>query len=171
MDMIKGFLTNLGKYNEGELIGEWISFPIDEDELEAVFKRIGISDEPDENGCYYEEYFFTDWECEYSSIYDSLGEYVNISTINELAEALEGRDIEDIAAIMEATGCDLEEALDRDDYVFYRNMTLEDVAEEIVRECYDLPEFALRYFDFKAFAHDLSFDNYYEVEGGTIFVN
>ena len=33
MSDIKGFITNLGKYNEGELIGEWIDFPIDEDAL------------------------------------------------------------------------------------------------------------------------------------------
>ena len=26
----KAFVTNLGKYNEGELVGEWVEFPIDE---------------------------------------------------------------------------------------------------------------------------------------------
>ena len=26
----KAFITNLGKYNEGELVGEWVEFPIDE---------------------------------------------------------------------------------------------------------------------------------------------
>ena len=55
MATLRGFLTNLGKYNEGDLVGEWVDLPIDEDELEDVFKRIGISDEPDENGVYYEE--------------------------------------------------------------------------------------------------------------------
>ena len=33
--MLKGFITNLGKYNEGELVGEWVTFPIDEDELDV----------------------------------------------------------------------------------------------------------------------------------------
>lgn len=82
--MIKGFITNLGKYNEGELIGEWIQFPIDEDELEDVLKRIGISNLPDQNGNYYEEYFFTDWDCRCD-----LGEFENIERVNELAELLE----------------------------------------------------------------------------------
>lgn len=30
----KAFITNLGKYNEGELVGKWVSFPIDEDDFE-----------------------------------------------------------------------------------------------------------------------------------------
>ena len=31
--MINIFITNLGKYNEGELIGEWVTLPISEEEL------------------------------------------------------------------------------------------------------------------------------------------
>lgn len=27
------FITNLGKYNEGELVGEWVKFPTTADEL------------------------------------------------------------------------------------------------------------------------------------------
>lgn len=34
--MLKIYLTNLGKYNEGYLIGEWVTLPIDDDELEEV---------------------------------------------------------------------------------------------------------------------------------------
>ena len=33
---IKGFITNFGKYVEGELIGKWIEFPIYDDELQEV---------------------------------------------------------------------------------------------------------------------------------------
>ena len=36
------FITNLGKYNEGNLIGEWVKFPTTEEELKKVFERIGI---------------------------------------------------------------------------------------------------------------------------------
>ena len=35
--MLKGYIANLGKYNEGFLIGEWVEFPISEEELEAVY--------------------------------------------------------------------------------------------------------------------------------------
>ena len=37
------FITNLGKYNEGYLIGEWVKFPVTNEELQAVFQRIGIN--------------------------------------------------------------------------------------------------------------------------------
>ena len=39
---MKIYLTNLGKYNDGELVGEWISLPISEEDLNAVFDRIMI---------------------------------------------------------------------------------------------------------------------------------
>ena len=36
------FITNLGKYNEGALVGEWVKFPTTAEELKQVFERIGI---------------------------------------------------------------------------------------------------------------------------------
>ena len=30
----RGYITNLGKYNEGELVGKWITFPITKKELD-----------------------------------------------------------------------------------------------------------------------------------------
>ena len=36
------FITNLGKYNEGSLVGEWVKFPTTAEELKKVFERIGI---------------------------------------------------------------------------------------------------------------------------------
>ena len=80
MSALKGFITNLGLYNEGDLVGEWIEFPISDEELEAVKKRIGI----DEN---HEEWFFTDYESDFD-VTDSLGEYESIDHLNEIAEAL-----------------------------------------------------------------------------------
>lgn len=38
---ISGFITNLGKYNEGYLIGEWIDFPITDEDLAAALESIG----------------------------------------------------------------------------------------------------------------------------------
>ena len=31
------FITNLGKYNEGALVGEWVKFPTTAEELKKVF--------------------------------------------------------------------------------------------------------------------------------------
>ena len=32
----KAFITNLGKYNEGFLVGEWVKFPVTNEEMQAV---------------------------------------------------------------------------------------------------------------------------------------
>ena len=55
------FITNLGKYNEGELVGEWVKFPTTAEELKEVFKRIGIG-QKDDFGNPYEEWFITDYD-------------------------------------------------------------------------------------------------------------
>lgn len=74
----EAFITNLGKYNEGYLVGEWVKFPITNEEMQEVFKRIGINRR-------YEGWFITDYECPDSQIYDLLGEYESLSELNYLA--------------------------------------------------------------------------------------
>lgn len=71
----EAFVTNLGKYNEGYLVGEWVKFPITNEEMQEVFKRIGINRR-------YEEWFITDYECPDFHIYDLLGEYEDNSVKN-----------------------------------------------------------------------------------------
>ena len=103
----EAFVTNLGKYNEGELVGEWVKFPISAEEMQKVFERIGIGSK-DEFGQPYEEWFITDYECPVSGVYDMLGEYENIDKLNYLAariDEMDKWDQEKFAAIMEA-GCD-----------------------------------------------------------------
>ena len=36
----EAFVTNLGKYNEGMLVGEWVKFPTTEEEMQKVFSRV-----------------------------------------------------------------------------------------------------------------------------------
>lgn len=59
----EAFVTNLGKYNEGMLVGEWVKFPTTEEEMQNVFERIGIGKE-DEFGQPYEEWFITDYDAQ-----------------------------------------------------------------------------------------------------------
>lgn len=157
---VTGFITNLGKYVEGELVGEWVTFPIDEQEQEEIFKRIGINEE-------YEEYFFTDWEGY------NFGEYVNIDELNEIAETLDSYDDNEIAkleAILEAETSDIRQAIEyMDSYEFYEGVTLYDYAVDLVEDCYNLPEFAQRYFDYDALARDLSFEGYHETSEGVLY--
>lgn len=98
---LKGALTNLGKYNEGELIFKWISFPISNEDLQTVLKEIGI------DGKEYEEYFITDYECEIDGVYDKLGEHTSIRDLNALGERLEemsSHDLKHFGAVIEAFG-------------------------------------------------------------------
>ena len=82
------FITNLGKYNEGELVGEWVKFPTTAEELKEVFKRIGIG-QKDDFGQPYEEWFITDYDCYVDSLYSKLGEYENLDELNYLASKLD----------------------------------------------------------------------------------
>ena len=82
------FITNLGKYNEGALVGEWVKFPTTAEELKKVFERIGIG-QKDDFGQPYEEWFITDYDCYVSGLYDKLGEYENLDELNYLASKLD----------------------------------------------------------------------------------
>ena len=85
------FITNLGKYNEGELVGEWVKFPTTAEEMKEVFKRIGIG-QKDDFGQPYEEWFITDYDCYVDGLYDKLGEYENLDELNYLASKLDEMD-------------------------------------------------------------------------------
>lgn len=157
------FITNLGKYNEGELVGKWLDLPCAD--LKAELAEIGVAP-----GTQYEEYFITDYENEVGY---EVGEYENVWELNELAERLDDvRDVDWLLAYMDITGEELDTAIDNyeERSSFYPNQTLEDVAYDLVNDCYNLPEIALRYFDYEAFARDLSYDGYTETDDGVICV-
>ena len=71
----EAFVTNLGKYNEGCLVGEWVKLPVTNEEMQEVFRRIGI-------GRRYEEWFITDYDCPDAAIGKVLGEYESLSELN-----------------------------------------------------------------------------------------
>lgn len=95
------FITNLGKYNEGELVGEWVKFPTTAEELKEVFKRIGIG-QKDDFGQPYEEWFITDYDCYVDGLYSKLGEYENLDELNYLASKLDEMDQSDYAKFQAA---------------------------------------------------------------------
>lgn len=89
MDVLRGALTNLGKYNEGGLDYVWVSFPCDEDDFQDSLKKIGIGEDRGD-GSVYEEYFFSDWDTDYDWVdLSNLGEYEDFDDVNEYAESLE----------------------------------------------------------------------------------
>lgn len=159
---IKAYVTNLGLYNEGILCGEWVTFPIDEDEQKALFERIHIDEE-------HEEYFMTDYECDVDL---NLGEYTSIERINEIAEEIESLysfEQEAVEALLSG-GYDFDQAMEaKDDVICFRNCsTMRDVAEQYADETGlldSIPENLRYYFDFEAFGRDM------DIEGEFIFYN
>ena len=115
MDVLRGALTNLGKYNEGGLDYVWVSFPCDEDDFQDSLKKIGIGEDRGD-GSVYEEYFFSDWDTDYDWVdLSNLGEYEDFDDVNEYAESLENivddGNEEEFRAAMEYSG-DFHDALD-----------------------------------------------------------
>ena len=80
----EAYITNLGKYNEGELVGEWVKFPTTSEDLKKVFERIGIGSK-DDFGNPYEEWFISDYDCYVDGLYEMLGEYESLDELNYLA--------------------------------------------------------------------------------------
>lgn len=169
--MLRIYLTNLGKYNEGQLVGEWVELPVTEEELEKVLERIDISEEPDENGNYYEEYFITDYESDFNY---KVGEYDSIEELNEVAETFDGLDDteKEVFKVMIEEGYSSEEALEKvndGDYMIYYNCSdMEDVAMEYVEETgllHDIPDTLKNYFDYKSYGRDMN------IEGTFIFTD
>ena len=158
--MLNIFVNTWGNYNEnGADGGQWITLPMDPDELEEVLENIAAA-----MGDNDPEWAIHDYEWETEIELGDVHEMDSISVWNERCQEaydLEEWEAEEIAAAMEAYGYSFPEALERQQrgcFTLYAGMDLEEVAEELINECYDLPEFALRYFDYEAFARDLSFD-------------
>ena len=130
--LISVFLNTWANYNEnGADGGFWVELPCDLDEaLERLAESTG--EEVDEM-----EVFINDFETDINGL--EISENTNISDLNDLAERLETLDkydLEKLKAILEADGGSLENALDSiDDYTYYANMSLEDVANEKVGTC------------------------------------
>ena len=163
------FITNLGKYNEGELVGEWVKFPTTAEELKEVFKRIGIG-QKDDFGQPYEEWFITDYDCYVDGLYDKLGEYENLDELNYLASKLDEMDQSDYArfqAGMEmGDHCgSLQEIINLtenlDCYEIYPNIEdYDDLGRYYIEEldAMQVPEHLKNYIDYEAYGRDIAMD-------------
>ena len=81
--MLEAYVTNLGRYNEGCLDGEYLKLPANTEDVQVLLKHIHV------DGVRYEEIFITDYETDVSGLYDCLGEYENIDELNYLASLLD----------------------------------------------------------------------------------
>ena len=166
------FITNLGKYNEGSLVGEWVKFPTTAEELQKVFERIGIGSK-DDFGQPYEEWFITDYDCYVDGLYDKLGEYENLDELNYLASKLDEMsqgEYEQFQAAMEIGDhsgsiqeiINLTENLDCYD-VYPDIRDHDDLGRYYIEEldAMQVPEHLRNYIDYEAYGRDVALE-----EGG-----
>ena len=95
--LFEAYITNLGKYNEGELVGETLKFPTTTEEVQGLLKRIGV------DGVRYEEFFITSFDGDVLGLYDYLTEYENLDELNHLACLLSELDQSELEKLVSRT--------------------------------------------------------------------
>ena len=171
-DYFKAYITNLGKYNEGALVGEYLKFPTTTEEVQALLKRIGI------DGVRYEEIFITDYDGDMPELYSGFGEYESIDELNYLASLLsemDENDLEKFEAVLD-TGehsgsvkelINLTQNLDC--FEFYSGITSEEELGRMYIQEFDaipIPEHLIDYIDYEAYGRDVRIN-----EGGSFSGN
>ena len=159
--VFEAYITNLGKYAEGQLVGETLKFPATTEEVQSLLKNIGV------DGVRYEEFFITAFDGDVMGLYDYLTEYENLDELNHLAHLISELDSDEIET--------LEAALNKGDHT----SSVEDIINLVHNlDCYDLhpgvtddetlgriyvedmelldvPDNVLPYFDFEAYGRDM----------------
>lgn len=155
MEDMRVYIANLGKYNEGELVGAWFEPPIDFDEVK---ERIGLNDR-------YEEYAIHDYELPFD-----IGEYTSIEEVNRLCALVE--DFPDyVQDNLKEIMChynSLDELADKvDDISVWDGCeSMSDVADQMLQEGLISNETLRRYFDSIAYGRDLDLEGrWVEVSG------
>ena len=109
---IKVFVSNLAKYNDGQLNGQWTTLPVDNVNTD-ILDKLDLGGNSKDG--YRDEWFISDYEAPFK-----IDQYDDLYALNELAEALEDYDtIKDVYYALddrEATGC--EDVYEFDDEFF-----------------------------------------------------
>lgn len=164
------YVTNLGKYNEGVLIGEWVEFPTTAEKMKQVFERIGIGSR-DESGQVYEEWFISDYDCYVDSLYGKLGEYADLDSLNYLASLLDDMTESDLNKFEAAMELDsyldsikdmINLAQNLDCYELYSDIhNEEDLGRYYIDivDCVEVPPALQGYIDYKAYGRDVAMED------------
>ena len=154
-------MTNLGKYNEGQLAYARVTFPTDTETVQAALKKIGI------DGIRYEEVFISDYDGDMPQLHKRLGEYENIDELNYLACVLSELSQDELAkfeAVMDSgeyTGSVKELinlAQNLDNYDFYPDIDSEEALGRMYiqeLEAVQVPEHLIDYIDYEAYGRDV----------------
>ena len=147
MEDMQIYIANLGKYNEGELVGAWFTPPVD---YEEVSERIGLNGK-------YEEYAIHDYELPFD-----IDEYTSLEEINRMCQMVEElpTEIQNELKELQSYFGSMEELYDHaDDIILYSDCDdMTDVAYHYMEETgalNEIPSYLQTYFDYEAFGRDL----------------
>lgn len=157
--MLSIFISNLGRYNEGQLVGEWLTLPCSTDKLKQTLTKIGINKS-------YEEWFITDYSCNLQCVCNAISEYSSIDSLNRLSERLEeleAWELEKLEAIAEYEGTEEVNALlnltyNLECFEVYSDVTTEEELGEYFfyeLSAIEIPENLVCYFDFERYGRDI----------------
>jgi len=173
--LFEAYVTNAGKYSEGQLVGETLKFPTTAQEVEALLKRIGV------DGVRYQEIFITSFDGDVLGLYDHLSEYENLDELNHLAcllSELTSSELETLEAVLDSGDhcssvrdiINLTQNLDC--YGFYPGVSDEETLGRIYvedMESLEVPDNIKPYFDFEAYGRDISInENGHFAPGGYV---
>jgi len=152
------YVTNLGKYNEGQLVREWLKLPCTDSQLQALLDRIGI-------GVEYEEYFITDYENEFNI---RIGEYESFTELNKIAQSINSlNDYEKklLKAIIELESSDTSNILPilekKDEYFLHYDISTNfELGHYYIHEVVGIDiKIFTEYFDYEAYGRDINLNS------------
>ena len=171
------FITDLQAYNEGHLVGKWIQLPLSSFELSQALSEVLTEGESICGSGNHEELFITDYDAEIA-----IGEHDDIHRLNELAEAMEAFDDDDILKLkfLSHEGYNERKVIDNgmdsydvDIYDYRDNKSFTDTFELLAIDFVDeglfgeIPKTLEYYIDYEKIARDLRMD-YCEFEPNVI---
>ena len=176
--LFEAYITNLGKYNEGRIVGETLKFPATTEEVQSLLKNIGV------DGVRYEEFFITAFDGDVMGLYDYLTEYENLDELNHLAHLiseLDSDEIETLEAVLNkgdhtSSVADIINLVHNlDCYELHPGVTDDETLGRIYvedMELLDVPDNVLPYFDFEAYGRDMRInEGGHFAPGGYVFNN
>ncbi len=172
--MLKLYITDLSAYNNGFLVGEWITLPMSGKELYLAIQQVLSEGEyVCQSNSSHEEVFITDYEWVGLELFN-VGEYDSPWDANDdvgkLSELSESKKKAVAFLLNQQITYDVDDAIGKaDDVIIHENQTLEDVAYELLQEYYKvdkLPPLIANHIDYEGVAKELDYDGtYFEVEG------
>ena len=167
------YITDLGTYNNGYLIGEHISLPMNEDDLKSKINEILSIGAKACGDTEHEEIFITDYECDFMEI----GEYDDPYKLNEMAQKMERMNdhFKKMTKFLLSNNLvsNLNEAIEEaENVIIHENSTMEDVAYDFIDGFYnlkDLPPILANAIDYEQIGRELSYDGRYFEEDGDIY--